>query len=414
MKFAEFLIKNKTNNYIGIACFLFFGFFLVFKNAYSISLGLLILIISLNFKNLFNSEKSNEAKKISFYFIVLGIVWSHSFDGWISWTDEGDFFLRYGFGAFILIMLGSMGIDKKFIFYGMACGAIFSGIYAIFQYPVMGRAEGYTNAIRFGNIALLMSVFLMVFTISIRQFNWKTVFFFVSIVMGFLASFLSLSRGGWLLLLIIPFLFIFLFDGIKRKLNAFSVLLIITFISISVLSQFSFLQNRVNLAQQEVQGYFESKENFVESSVGARLEQWSIAWKMGIEKPFFGWGDKGFFVEREKMVERGEAHPSALNLPHTHHDFLEMWATRGFLGILFLLYVYIYPIYVFYPTKNKLIKFEEGNRNAALAFYFSGCILPVSYFVFGLTDMFFNLTIGHVFMIFSMIFIIFSINGLKK
>jgi len=43
-----------------------------------------------------------------------------------------------------------------------------------------------------------------------------------------------------------------------------------------------------------------------------------------------------------------------------------------------------------------------------------GVMLPVSYFIFGLTDVFFNLAIGHNFYIFSMVFVMASIQWLKK
>ena len=42
--------------------------------------------------------------------------------------------------------------------YGLAIGSIASGIVALYQYKIIGRAEGFTNAIRFGNLAMLMGL----------------------------------------------------------------------------------------------------------------------------------------------------------------------------------------------------------------------------------------------------------------
>lgn len=406
--------KQKLIYFVSFLCFLFFSLFLIYRISYSVVLAACVLVTIFTFRKWWGTITSVEVKKLAIYFLLIAFVWSHSFDTPLSWNNEGDYLARYGLGALCALGICSIGVDKKFLYIGVAIGAIASGFYALIQFPVLGRAEGYTNAIRFGNIALLMSVFLIFFVIAIKKINIYSISLLIAAVMGLIASFLSLSRGGWLFLAFLPFIAVLMFDGYKKRLQALGVMLILAFVSLVGLMQLPFFESRVQRAEQEVQGYFTDKEQYVATSVGARLEQWQLSWKLGLEKPWLGWGDKGVSEGRKLMVERGEAHPTALNFPHTHHEFLEMWATRGFVGVVFLLFIYIVPFVLFFPTKNKMAVFPEENKESARAIYIAGICIPLAYFVFGLTDVFFNLSIGHVFMIFSMIFFMATLENLKN
>ncbi len=406
--------KQKLIYFVSFLCFLFFSLFLIYRISYSVVLAACVLVTIFTFRKWWGTITSVEVKKLAIYFLLIAFVWSHSFDTPLSWNNEGDYLARYGLGALCALGICSIGVDKKFLYIGVAIGAIASGFYALIQFPVLGRAEGYTNAIRFGNIALLMSVFLIFFVIAIKKINIYSISLLIAAVMGLIASFLSLSRGGWLFLAFLPFIAVLMFDGYKKRLQALGVMLILAFVSLVGLMQLPFFESRVQRAEQEVQGYFTDKEQYVATSVGARLEQWQLSWKLGLEKPWLGWGDKGVSEGRKLMVERGEAHPTALNFPHTHHEFLEMWATRGFVGVVFLLFIYIVPFVLFFPTKNKMSVFPEENKESARAIYIAGICIPLAYFVFGLTDVFFNLSIGHVFMIFSMIFFMATLENLKN
>lgn len=406
--------SNKLYYFLSFFVLIFFSFFLIYRKSYSVVMAVCFFSLIFNIKKWWGVRKSPAVKNLAIYFLLIAVVWSHSFDGLLSWSNEGDYFSRYALGAFCALGICSIGIDKKFLYAGVVIGAVASGIYALIQFPILGRAEGYTNAIRFGNIALLMSVFLFFFAISIKKINIKSSVIAIAACFGLIASFLSLSRGGWIFLMALPFVALFMFDGYKKMLQALLVMLLIGLGSFFALMQLAFFESRVQRAQQEVHGYFNEHEKYVATSVGARLEQWQLSWKLGLEKPVFGWGDKGVDEGRRLMVERGEAHPTALQFPHTHHEFLEMWATRGLIGVLFLLFIYIYPLYLFFPTKKKINLIKEVDRDVAKSLYLAGFCIPLSYFVFGLTDVFFNLSIGHVFMIFSMIFIMAAIEGLKN
>lgn len=412
--FLLMLKQDKKSLFTGFLCFVFFALFLIEKKSYSLVMLGMVIFSLWTFQSWWKSEKDPDVKKLAWYFLVLAIVWGHSFDGLFSWSNEGDLLARYGLGALLLLPFARAGVGYKFLFRGVACGAIFSGIYALIQFPELGRAEGFTNAIRFGNIALLMSVFLVIYAISLKKITAESLFCIFAAIMGLTASLLSLSRGGWIFLFLMPFILIFMFEGKKMRMKALASFVGLGVFAVLILSQVDFFQHRVLLAKQEVQGYFHDKEKYVETSVGARLEQWQLAWKLGMEKPVFGWGERGIQEGRKQMVEHGEAHASALTIPHAHHDFLEMWAVRGFVGMVFLIFIYMVPFCIFFPNQKKISAVPEEKRSIARALYMSGMCIPLAYFVFGLTDVFFNLTIGHVFMIFSIIFIMSAIQGIKN
>ncbi|MEG2768691.1 MAG: O-antigen ligase family protein, partial [Comamonas sp.] len=164
----------------------------------------------------------------------------------------------------------------------------------------------------------------------------------------------------------------------------------------------------------QITGYFEHRDEYAPTSVGARLEQWRLSWRLGWDKPLTGWGVSGIKQGRALYLEKGEAHPSIIEISHTHNEFLEMWASRGIIGVLALCAFYLIPIRIFWPKKNTLRKFSDNNKNLYVSLSLIGVMLPVSYFIFGLTDVFFNLAIGHNFYIFSMVFVMASIQWLKK
>lgn len=125
---------------------------------------------------------------------------------------------------------------------------------------------------------------------------------------------------------------------------------------------------------------------------------WKTALLMGKEKPFTGWGDKNIKAGKLEYIERGKAHPSIMNYNHAHNDFIENWARRGMVGVLFLFFIYATPIFCLWLAYQKNLL--DLNR----FFFLFGFLIYFRYFVFGLSDVFFTFVISHNFYIFSFIF----------
>ena len=411
------IIKNHeviSGCVLGVAAVLFYALFLSVKGGY-VAGALLVLTLSVEtFAHWYKAPKAVEVKTLSLFLFLFGIFMSLSFDGLLTFSSEGDYFSKYVLGAFCVLGAAAVTLRPKVLAYAIALGCVSSAILAVVQFPVIGRAEGFTNAIRFGNIAMLMGLFCWIFSLS-RNFS-KTEKFLLWICgsAGVVASVLSLSRGGWLILFVLPFIFLFY---ARDKAEQKKIMLLIVVLWISLVAVFSFVplaKERIVEAEAQVTGYFEHRDEYAATSVGARLEQWRLSWKLGWDKPLTGWGVNGIKQGRALYLEKGEAHPSIVGISHTHNEFLEMWASRGIVGVLALCAFYFIPIRVFWPKNNTLSKFSENNKNLYMSLSLIGVMLPVSYFIFGLTDVFFNLAIGHNFYIFSMVFVMASIQWLKK
>ncbi len=408
--------KNTPLLFSNLSAFFFFALFLSVKSAYSWAIGLTLLTAIISTKNIINQKLDQKTIVLGVFFLLTGVVWSHTFDGWFTWSTEGDYFAKYALGAFCTIALCSTTIQPRFLIYGLSIGCLSAATLAMLQFPESGRAAGYTNAIRFGNIAILMGFSCWIFSctksIKIQERLWLL----LAGSLGILASFLSLSRGGWLLFLALPFFAAFIakkyIQNHRKKILFISILALAA--GILAIQNTPILRDRVLLVQKEVQGYFQHKDVYATSSVGARLEQWHLAWNLGWEKPFTGWGDQGIHLAKEQYVEAQKAHPSIFEIHHSHNDLLEMWARRGIFGVVFILGIYLIPILVFFPTQKSISRIQQEKKSEYIALHLIGLLLPTGYFIFGLTDVFFNLSIGHHFYIFAQIFILAAIQGMQQ
>lgn len=314
-------------------------------------------------------------------------------------------------------MLGtcSIRIYPRALIYAFALGSILACGLAIAQFMEVGKATGYTNAIRFGDIAILMGIFCLAFSVVRQLTIGERLFLLLSGCMGVAASLLSLSRGGWPLLLVAPLVFFLGFY--KEKLTKARLgIAVITVAVVAALGWFAAkdltaLNQRVTQATEEVRGYFADREKYVGTSVGARLEQWRMSWSLGLEKPITGWGDHGVWDGRKQFVQRGEADPSALQIAHTHNEFLEMWARRGLVGVICLALIYLVPFYIFIPRSNAA---SDGKDMLYRALHVAGMMVPVGYFIFGLSEVFFFLNIGNIFYIFSLVLLFSAIKWIER
>lgn len=400
---------------VNITIFLFFSFFLVIPRSYSIS-ALFIVFLSLFSLNSWKYSYQNpDVKRWVWYFLAVAIFWSISFDGWWHWNFKGDLPAKYAVAAICCISLYSIRISPRVLMHAISWGATLSFILAIIQFIANKKATGHTNAIRFGDISILMGVLCLVFS-SVKTLKApERFFFFISGCMGIGASFLSLSRGGWPFLLLAPLVFIFGFykNTLTRKklMIAICTMAFIGGAGIFAIKNIPALNQRIELATLETRGYFIDRKKYVNTSVGARLEQWRMSWMLGLEKPITGWGDQGVNHGRRQYVESGKIDASALKIAHTHHEFLEIWARRGLIGVICLSLIYIVPFLLFIPRNSNI---PESKKMLLTSLCVAGMLIPIGYFTFGLSEVFFFLNIGNIFYIFSLISLFSAIQFLKQ
>lgn len=393
-----------VNNLYGASCFLFFALILSVNSGYKIG-AFLFIFISLIFCRSFK-WRSIDLKEIFFIssLLIFSILWGLSFESGVGLKKINDPFWEYLLAILLFVGAISFTIRRNFYIYGLVVGCISSAVIAVIQYESLGRAAGFTNAIRFGNLALWMACACLIFLFVAKFSNKQKVLVFLGAFFGVVASGLSLSRGGWIFFLVLPFLFLILVESTEKKIKLLLAAFLSSLVLVLAATSIPFVQTRIHSAKNEVSAYFDESPGAAATSVGARLEQWRLAWKMGVEKPWSGWGEEGYLAGREMYAAKGLADKTVVDFGHAHNDFLNIFAKKGILGVFGLMLVYLAPLVIFWPQKKYFSLLSQEVAATYKAVCLIGISIPVAYFVFGLTEYFFYLNIGHVFYLFSIIY----------
>lgn len=390
-----------------IGFFLFFLTFLSTETVYKISFFLIVFpsfyaIYFLDLKRVGYIES-----RVIFYFVFLAFFWGHSFESVADFSGGGDDLLRYLLGALCFFVISRLGLNIRLVFYGIALGCFYVFFIALEQYIKFGRAEGYTNAIRFGNLCLLMGLFSIIYCFFSSIDKKTKIFFIVAFFMALGASFLSLSRGGWLLIFFIPF-FIFFLNGefnVKKVSYFLASIFFVVITSAILVNKVDLIGNRVESAVKEVKLYLENPNAHAGSSVGARLEMWQLALKMGLDSPIYGWGKRGSDTKRSEYIQDGHASPLIERFSHAHNQYLEIWASRGGIGIAGLTFLYLYPIFIFQKMRKNMNHLNSEDKRNYQILIWCGILFVFSHFIYGITDYFINMSLGHNVFAFSLVFL---------
>ena len=105
------------------------------------------------------------------------------------------------FGLWVLRQYKS---NVSWFWAGLALGAIGGAGISGYQTIKLGlRADGFTHAIQFGNIALLFGVLCMVRALTALQLSWFNLLMWLGFASGVAASVWSQTRGGWVAIVLV-------------------------------------------------------------------------------------------------------------------------------------------------------------------------------------------------------------------
>lgn len=237
------------------------------------------------------------------------------------------------------------------------------------------RPSAGVNPMRFANVTLIMSSFLL---IALIVFRYKSKLFnsllMVAACCGLLACFLAQSRGA---LLSIPVLV--MAYGVYLHRNGRSRLLVLTLlagvISVAVISQ----QPRMQQTVDSVERYFSGDSR---SALGARLDMFKVSIILIKEKPVFGHGLGTYSAKASEIRDAtpGMNHEIGIwNNPH-NEIFLVM-VEKGVLGLITLIFVFWAPAYFFWQA---LRRSHNNENHPTVTFYsLSGMGLLIVYAVAG-------------------------------
>lgn len=385
----SFLKKTPYQFLLVLATPLFFSLGITLKNAYAISAGLLLLgglIYFFSRKGKHYPTTSEDkwlyAVFLGYAFVAILVVMLHGDS--LSQVDKPS---RYIAIIPILYLIIRVSSPSSVLLYSLALGGIFLGIQAIVHLATQGlliRMEGFTNAIQYGDIAMLISMFCLATLPHLRQQRSHLLFFLTLLgtLGAFTASIASGSRGGWLIAISSPIIIIawYLIPNFSFKKIVLSGVL---FLGASILLYTipaTGIQQRVNEAIGQVQQYHPDSQS-ANTSVGIRLELWRLSWLAFKEHPITGWGQQGYEQKMQDFVTTKQTVLPVDQFNHPHNDFFNEASKKGLIGILALLGIYAIPLTLFikrYASANKTVRF----------YALLGVITVISTFIFGLTQAF--------------------------
>jgi O-antigen ligase len=295
--------------------------------------------------------------------------------------------LPFGLMVFGLWELRHHKISAAWFWSGLALGAIGAAAIAGYQVIKMGmRAEGFTQSIQFGNIALLFGVLCMVRAIAMLHFSWLNLLLWLGFACGVVASVFSQTRGGWLAIALI-FWWV-LFHALKplpwfKRILALALLIGFMAVPLWQLDLHKLVVARVTTATIETKAYLEANQK--NSSVGSRLAIWHFALQKVGDAPWLGLGQQGWIETRDQGIVKGELDPFMTSFGHVHNEFLDVLLKRGVVGLALLIMLFLGPMLWFFKPYLR----AEDMEVKSLAMV--GMVIPMMYMDFGLTQLF----LGH-------------------
>jgi O-antigen ligase len=293
---------------------------------------------------------------------------------------------------FVLFVFGLWALRRykpntAWFWAGLAFGAMGAAGVAGYQAIKLGvRADGFTQAIQFGNIALLYGVLCMVRALTTLQLSWFNLLMWLGFASGVAASVWSQTRGGWLAVaLVLGWVLVQAISPWLWFKRVCAVLMLVGVVAIPAtqLGLYKVVELRIEQARIETKAYFETHQQ--NSSVGSRLAMWQFAVQQVGDAPWLGHGKQGWIEMRDQAIAKGELHPFIANFSHVHNEYLDVLLKRGAVGLALLMLLYLVPMLWFFKPYLKAADIEV--KSLAMA----GMVIPMMYMDFGLTQVF----LGH-------------------
>ena len=227
--------------------------------------------------------------------------------------------------------------------------------------------------------------FTVLFTLTFIMKKTNTYYFLIIIGIILAISFIIGERSNFLKLfsLIILFSFINLFYFNKFKIR--NLFIAIPIILISLASFYQLTKNtqqgkslyrllEINMPE-ESKTSFDIKEKFFESH---HAPHYVTAYKIFLNYPVFGIGINNFYSESSKkkyIDKRLQYSGGSRASTHAHQLYLEILSEVGLVGLIYFIFIFLYPIYL---SLKSLIKTQEVSilSHLFLHFYFIFPILP--------------------------------------
>ena len=236
------------------------------------------------------------------------------------------------------------------------------------------RFGGGINPISFGNLALLggmLTVVAGLFFFREKRSGLATLLF-TGGTAAVVISMLSETRSN---LVALPFLLVLLVPLLSKRLRVAGLIVVPMLVAGAI-----FTSDRTSNSLNSL-----LNDGYVDPGIEIRLDVWEQALTMLGDNPWTGAGLGGYTRQIESEVASGNLPVHFLDCctGHAHNDLLNNAATSGIPGIISWAMLIFVPMIIF--AKNLTSRHTQTAHLAA-----AGCMLPVGYLFFGLTEATFN------------------------
>jgi O-antigen ligase len=336
-------------------------------------LSLFALLLRTDNQPLSKLEKVMLLTWLSYPALIVLDFWLRTGWNWPTFQEPSRFILVLP----IFLMVRRFGISQDALKWGVFVGALFAGVWALYQKQVIGmhRAFGGTSSLvhAFGDISLLLGFM----SVALFQPNWSknwswSFIVLISLSLGVFASLASGTKGGWISAPILCWLMVSLTRH-PTYTKRFIVLAVMVTGAVLVWYFSPFIQARVGNIPHEINVYFEA--NKVNGSAGHRLALWHTAILIFIDNPLFGTGVNSYAVAKIPYIESGLVPSIVKGDIGVHSQFFNVLQELGLLGVISVLSIYV--VFIMYCRQ-----FISANKGLAIA----GLFLALSFIDFGFVE----------------------------
>lgn len=327
---------------------------------------------------------------------LMGMVWMmHTTDQGVPLAAQWKAFDRPS--KYLLVLLAVVPVlalhrpRASILFWGAAAGAAGAGALAFWQafHLHMPRAQGYTNAIQFGDLSLLLAFWSLIWALRVPR-AWQRGLAAACALLGLAASVLSDTRGGWIMLPVLG-LMVLWWGGRHARVGWSARQIAVRAAAVVVLCAAVLALPPVQQrASQAVHEYTAWDQGNAASSVGLRLALWQIGLHEVRVRPWTGIGEAGFRERLKEAAAKGVVPQEIVTLGHAHNELLDMLVKRGIVGLIALLLFYGVPAWLFWRMLHAPDAVQGNARGSPRrAAALCGLTLIVGFIGFGLTQVLF-------------------------
>ena len=337
-------------------------------------LSLFALLLRTDNQPLSKLEKVMLFTWLSYPALIALDFWLRTGWNWPAFQEPSRFILVLP----IFLMVRRFGISQDALKWGVFLGALFAGVWALYQKQVIGmhRVYGGTSALRhaFGDISLLLGFMSVALFQPNWSKNWRWFFVvLISLSFGVFASLASGTKGGWISVPILCWVMVSLV-GRPTYTKRFITLAAVTAVAVLIWYFSPFIQSRMGNIPLAVMTYLETGQ-VTDGSASIRLALWHAATLIFIDNPLFGVGVDNFTAAKLPYISSGLVPPNIGGDLGVHSQFFNVLQELGLLGLISVLSIYV--VFIMYCRQ-----FIPTNKGLAIA----GLFLALSFIDFGLVE----------------------------